>query len=243
MPDHRANRRKRARRGTALFEFLLVVPVLLLVFVLLLYFGKALVRAQKGWVSDRYEAWRQADNGTGPYSDGHGNPQINDLFYRGKATGLRYDGDHYFPDNAPVALAGGAAGDTSGLINDYHERFPRGQRVEFNTRHYHDPNHLTAQFDGPIEHRHTRLGPDWKFANGWKRESNEWKHSDKDDPTDRYDARQTVGPWNIPPIRDRFFPAFDRDMQLMNAQGNPMGGYLRAQYNHRPDYKGPEVKF
>jgi hypothetical protein len=248
MPDQRASTLLRPprfrQRGTALFEFVLILPIIFLVFVLLLYFGQALVHAQKGWVVDRYESWRQADNGTGPYSDHGSSPQLNELFHKNKATALRYDGDNFFPNDAPRDLqAAAGSADAQGLVSDYHGRFPRGRRVEFSTSHPHDPGHVTAQFDGPIEHQHTRLGPDWKFANGWKLDNGQWEHTDKDDPTDRYDARQTVGPWNIPPIRDRFFPGFDQDMSAMNAQGNPMGGYLRAQYNNRPNYKGPEVKF
>src|SRR5690349_531911 len=48
-------------RGSAMPETVLVLPVLFVIFVLVIYMGRGLVRAQRGQVLDRYEAWRAVD--------------------------------------------------------------------------------------------------------------------------------------------------------------------------------------
>ena len=50
-------------------ETVLVMPFLIVIFALLIYFGRGMVRVQHTQIMDRYEAWRQASaDAPGPHA-------------------------------------------------------------------------------------------------------------------------------------------------------------------------------
>jgi hypothetical protein len=217
-------------------EMVLAMPFLVLILLLLFFFGRGLVRAQRVAVMDRYEAWRQASaDAPGPHAqidDGH--TLLNQTFYGGNADAIDYDGADLFPPDAPRELIAEAAAfatraKTVELVNDVYDQFARGRSVRFRARH---DEAIKAIRDmdlvRPVASRHTRLGHDWRFANGWRRDSDgEWEP-------------RTGGTSMLGPLRDVFYPAFDDQLESL-ASNNSLARMLRGMYLNEPAYRGPEV--
>jgi hypothetical protein len=100
------------RRGAAMSEMVLVAPVLLLVLVLLFYFGALMPRTERALMMARYETWRAAEaNAPGPAGDPtSGHAHLNEAFFEGYARSLAIESDvSFFPDEAPETFVAAAA--------------------------------------------------------------------------------------------------------------------------------------
>ena len=243
-------RRYRTRPGTAMGEMVLVLPLLLVIVALLVFFGRGVVRVQHAQVMDRYEAWRQAAASPGPAAQApDDNPQLNQLFFGDNAASIEYAGNDYFPGLAVDRLIDAAI--TRNVPDHY--QLPElveaatagnapGRTVTFTTTHSNSVP-LWERFNRPTRHRHTRIGNDWAHVNGWTAPpgsaqdnpvSGQWLGGSAD-----WRRAGPYGPNVLPPIRDVFFPEFDAD--LANV-GNPLAEAIRSMYLSQNGYSGPNVE-
>ena len=103
------NRKSKILPAVAAIETVLVLPIILAFLIMLLYFGRGIVRLQQARVMDRYEAWRKAAHvnivvaqaETDYYRDGPAgtrlgpaglqstdNTQLNQTFFGGHAASI-----------------------------------------------------------------------------------------------------------------------------------------------------------
>jgi hypothetical protein len=68
------------RRGTAIMEFAVSLPLLGLTLTCTFFFGWAVVNQNHVWISDRYACWRQVRDGSAPTD-----AQLNQKFFGGRA--------------------------------------------------------------------------------------------------------------------------------------------------------------
>ena len=157
----RTNRRRAARRrGTAIVEFAVCIPLLALVVVVTFFFGWAMVNQQHVWTADRYACWRQVRTGTVPSDD-----ELNRDFFGGKARNVATDrdGGTSVPEQGlvdDVAAANAAAGDLArGLVMD---RFPKGLGVNAQAEFPTDVR-VWQRYTGAIHSRSARIGVEWRW--------------------------------------------------------------------------------
>jgi len=186
---HRPRDAARRARGSAMSETVLVLPLLFLIFVLVIYMGRGVVRAQRGQVLDRYEAWRAVDPvghvlpgteneidtraGTpaAPQSDQPSNAALNQVFFGDNAESVIGRGARGFPTDAMDRLEQAASGysrDSFEIAQAMASTLPGGIGAGFDVTHTPD-NAFWGGFETPASHSHTRLNGDWSFASGWRR--------------------------------------------------------------------------
>jgi hypothetical protein len=227
-----ANRKSQMRRGSAMSEFVLVLPFLIFFLALTLYFGRGVLRVQRDQVMDRYEAWREAGGGRGPAPDDRNQHwQLNQTFYMGHAARIGYGVRDDLPTDAPdqwVAKAKDASDNAGRTAQEAADRFARGVTVQTTAAHT-ETVPLWKPIDRPITHHHTRLNTDWRHANGqWYLDPHgDWEPGDG-------------GPWMLDPVtRDTFFSTFDGDLRGYGDGGNFIATAVRDLYRQRPGYVGP----
>lgn len=219
------------RRGTVMFEILLVLPFILVIIAVLLHFGNATFRLHRAQVMDRYETWFRADQGHGPsIASAPGNEHINQLFQLGTARSINDLCCDFLPNEAAQWLedrASWVSPSLQDMITQVHQDFPANVSVRFETRHQQSNEGVLSQFSGVVEHSHSRIGNDWKFVNGFRRQGGEWEHAG-------------TGQWNLPIVRDVFYQPLDQGLSARAAQ-SPMAEEFRRWYLHRPSYAGPTL--
>ena len=245
-PSDTHHRSPAARRslGAVMTEMVLAMPFLLLVLSLLFFLGRGMVRLQRAWVMDRYEAWREVARSWGPASnDPLGSPQLNDTFFAGRATAISQSTDGWFPDNARDELesaAGAFSGDTQSLVREAHDAFADGRSVRLTTQHSESMT-LWKQFDHTYAHRHSRIEHEWKFMNRWIGAGASQERPRGEDDDGIVHGAGSDGPWMLPETRDVFMLDIDEPLRNLQEGGNYLAGSVRAIYTARPAYRGPRV--
>jgi hypothetical protein len=235
-------------RGSAMMEMALVLPFIVLIIALLLFFGRGIMRVEHAQVVDRYEAWRIAENapGAGAYRGGPSyNPVpdpdgqlMNQAFFWKTAQWVRGSVNATFPAQAGDDLKQAGdnhSTDAGNLISDALDQFSSGVSVQFNTQH---PSTLRVyqRFESPVRHQHTRIGNDWKYVNGWmwrlSNQGGEWVQTAGDN-----DA------WMLDVVHARFLKNSDGSRGLDDVAStlsdNPFGTYFSDVYQYRPPYQPP----
>jgi len=216
-------------------EMILILPLLFVVLSMLIFFGRGVVRLQRAQVMDRYEAWHQVSGAPGPGASGAAsNPQMNRLFFGDNAESIEYNASNTFPDDAASALIGAAydvSADTGDLAQHHFNQSEAGRSVAFTTAHT-SRNQFWEQFDGPIRHRHTRIGHNWAHINGWAAtDQNEWSRAGP------------YGPSMMGPTRDVFLKSLDDELAELAGDDNPLANAIRRLYLAQPGYVGPAVEY
>lgn len=234
---HIRRRRFHSTCAASMSETLLVMPFLVIILALILYFGRDLVRVQHALVMDRSAAWQQVGRGPAPPvdpPDDYYERQLNQMFFAGRALEIEADMSGYFPDDAQRRLEA-----ESGLFNantqDYATRLfaglPAGHHARLTTRHD-ETVPFWRQFQGPIRHGHTRIEHEWRYANAWRWvQGDRWRQSlyeplpgqwQQIDPALDPDVALGWQPWpshgywyptaptasNLTALRDTFFEQF-----------------------------------
>jgi len=230
--------RQHARqRGTAMVETVMILPMIALVLLMLLYFGRGVVRVQRAQVMDRYEAWHGVAAAPGPGADNAtNNAQMNQLFMGDRAETIEYYQNGAFPSEAAdrlVSYAFALSDATGNLVARQFSRGQHGRTVHFSTDHP-PGNVIVEQYEGQILHGHTRLGNDWAYVNGWN------VQSDDDLSFGRWERAGPYGPSIMASSRDVFYSEFDESLAALDT---PMANSVRNIYLAQPGYIGPDVRF
>lgn len=235
-------------------EAVLVLPFIMFVVSLVVFFGLSMQEFQRTAMVDRYESWRGSSRAPGPatgISELSSTLQLRETFFRGKDMTLSVEPTDYFPveahDDWQIA-ASNFDDDAGRLVDEYFANFPRGRSMRF----FADSNHTVALwerwFPGAIRHRHTVMDTQWRYVNKViESENNEWYNDD----TGQYDQIRPVTTEDIqtpPPtlmpsesVRETFFADFDRRLDLLGP-GNTLAQRLQEFYQASPNYWGPSVE-
>lgn len=218
------------RRGAAMTETVLVLPIVLVVLALLLMLGRSMARLHSVSIMDRHEAWRQVAHAPGP-GTGAGQGQLNDAFLRGEAERIEAQVDGYFPETPRrwrVNAAEQYSGEAGALAEDAMARWPRGRRVRFATTFGSSmPLEGELGLTGPMRHGHVRMENEWKFVNGLRYDSADVRWV----PTGpRVSVMGVLG--------DRYLEALDQRLTV----GNEVAEVIRGLYARVPGYGGPMVR-
>ncbi|MAE62267.1 MAG: hypothetical protein CMJ49_13040 [Planctomycetaceae bacterium] len=243
------------RRGAVMTEFMLVLPLLVLIMALVWFFGQALARSQRNIVMTRYETWRSADRAPGPSGDALDQAELNDTFFNAGAETIDVRvADGWFAD-APyrwwvlgTETEGGGAVEGDGLLMiEAHlyvpsggYRFPHGVRRGYATG-FVGASSFARRLETPIAAVSHRLAMDWRHTIDWR----------AGEPTWTLDVPVAFRANNMQAARDAFWMAFDGT--LLDAQGedgldaqgedgdNRMIQHVRDLYSTVPKYRGPRV--
>ncbi len=245
-------------------EMVLVLPLIVFVLAMMLFFGRGMVRAQHALVMDRYATWRSVYDGPGPqWMIVPGTQAYNETFFGGKASQITRWLDDEFPKDAEdeiIAVVSEAGPEAADLVNTVYEMLPGGQTTGFATEHTNTVA-IYKPFEGAIRHRHTRAGNDWKFTNSFRDvEGRRWRDFRNDPrPAREFPPDDAVmGQWQPWPSHGNWWPGGlpvsilmamreglydDLDQALENIQNNdnPLAGELRELFVREPGYRGATV--
>lgn len=173
---------RRGRRGTAMVEAAMAMPILGGILVLTMFFGWAVMNAQAVKTAARYTAWRHVYGRSHP-EDGYpaNDPnagydpnqfELSEMFFRDEARSHGVGGHGGWIDEfeALVSAAGGYS-DTARTFSDRLILHPSGSPYYWHFHHaYHA--HVWAEFEndveafqkwqGSIHARHMRDGREWR---------------------------------------------------------------------------------
>jgi hypothetical protein len=146
------------RRGTALVEMVLVVPLLAGIIALIYFFGWSMGNQQKLRITDRYLAWRSVYGGSLTHD------QINDRFLDNKASYIDVDFAHSPSDTADELVT--ASGSYSQAARSLAEgtvlnRFPRGHTDRI-VAEFPSSVGMWQKFTGAMQDGSGREGVEWR---------------------------------------------------------------------------------
>jgi hypothetical protein len=238
-------------RGTAMIEFVLSLPLLLLILMLVFFFGRGMVRAQHSIAMVHYELWRAHMPArhvvTGdtwpvaPAADAPNHLALNQTFHGGRsATRLQLRSDGSFPYLAGEHLVRTAENrDVAEIMARIHlGRNDAGRTLSSSvTRPEQVP--LWQQFDPEIRHTQTAFGHPFSYVYGFRVTEIapamvRWSY----DPARRRD------PNVMHSVRDVYFVELDQrlaDITGADDQANPLAQRVRDLYRAQPAYRGPGV--
>jgi hypothetical protein len=170
MPEGRAGAARgaspggRTRRGAALIEFVLVIPLLALVLGLTFFFGWSMRNQQRMRMAFRYAAWRRVHGVGETLPSPVSSREINRKFFGDAAAGV---GVHFprGPDQVLIDYVGevsarsGRAGALAEELVLGH--FPRGRGARGSAEFPTDVG-LWQKFTGAIRASHVRDGVEWR---------------------------------------------------------------------------------
>jgi len=147
------------RRGTAMVEFVLVLPLLLTVLAATFFFGWAMMHKHQVSAADRYAVWRRVETGGWPSED-----RINEVCFADRAKNVDLVSEAAVSQTARdlVDVAGQQGAPVEILAEELViERYPGGKRARVSATFRHAMA-LWAKSAGTITHRHGREGVTWR---------------------------------------------------------------------------------
>ena len=150
--------RMQHRRGAALIELVLAIPLLATVIALTFFFGFATTNQQHVIACDRYVVWNAVEGGASATA-----AELNTMFFREQASGIGVEAGAG-ADNTLEDLLGRAywESDQAGELLDrcLSDGWPRGRSAELAAEF---PSDVPAwqQFTGAIHRYHAREGVEW----------------------------------------------------------------------------------
>ena len=188
------------RRGTAMAEMVLAVPLLGLILGLTFFFGWALMHKHEVLVANRHAAWRRIETGAWPSEE-----ELNVAAFGDEAEDVRLSGSESGLRRTAADLAG-EADSRHQMAGDYADelivnRFPAGRRANVSANFGSDEA-LWNKFVGYIPGEHGREGVTWR--------------------------RDEVNPWST--LRDGFYADFAREMLSVPAPASAMARTIRHLY-------------
>ncbi len=219
------------RRGSAMVETVLALPVVMLFVVLVLGFGLAAKRLSPLQNTARYDSWRQATAG----APGPGGPaELGAAIYAKDAPSQLVrvnDHDLSLPNAVDEPLKADLSGDAEALADNILARFPRAVGSEISASHASGiPLFSALGFTDPVKRHAFRLDGDWRFANGIAYSGQLWAAY-----ADGWQPRNTGTARLAPGIQSLFLSPLDQSLPGSNNLSNA----IRAVYTAYPDYRGP----
>ena len=149
------------RRGTALVEFAMVIPLLAGIIGLTFFLGWTMTNQQHVWVSSRYAAWRQVRPGETVDS-----ARLDSAFFEDRAADVGIErglgqGETLAELIAAAGQMGQAAEQHAGMV--VWNRCPRGQTATIAAEFPSDVG-FWQRFSGAIRSYHARDGRQWRCA-------------------------------------------------------------------------------
>jgi len=166
-------------------ETVLVLPLVLIVLALLFFFGSAMTRWQRSSVTDRYEAWRQAQYAPGPgLGFGKGPVEfedselLNEAFFAGNAERVEVGGragrvrvslitDLVAEEaalRAPVSVFPHYDPESADqMVRDRARSLPAWWRIDLETEHT-STVPFYQRFAGTVKHQSTVIDGDWSYG-------------------------------------------------------------------------------
>jgi len=151
--------RIRRRQGTAIVEFVMVLPLLAVVLALMFWFGKSMIYQQHVRMADRYAVWRTIA-GAGMPDEQH----LDEQLLAGKSVDMELEA-HGGPNQAlqGYVVATSDISQSAESLADrlFLNRFPRGFELKM-TVDFPSDILLQKQFLGTIASAHVRDGVTWR---------------------------------------------------------------------------------
>lgn len=147
------------RRGTAMMEAVLCVPLIAIVLGLTFFFGWGMRNQQQVIISDRYAAWRLVTA-----KDRVGGGRLDQTFFgeRAGSVEVEFGGGPIETLEDYVILAGNYGGPVEALARSLViDSFPRSHSAEVSAEFPSDVG-LWDDFTGAIERRYVREGVEWR---------------------------------------------------------------------------------
>ena len=197
---HYNNTHRRRRRGTAIIEFAMSIPLMATVLAAIFFFGWGMQSQQRVKIAGRYASWRRVK--TGQWTPA--NESLDSILFDGRTSDHSIDGGNGPSESLTLVVS--AAGDVSPDAGDLaqrtiSDRWPRGQRA-----------HVSAEFTpkldsfrrltGAIHDTHVRDGRVWR----------------------RHQAS------NLTAVRDQFLLEFDELMDSCPSPGDSLAGEIQRLY-------------
>lgn len=241
-------------RGAAMLEALLVLPLIMFVLSLVVYFGFAMERMQRGMMVDRYESWRGAAKAPGPAAGltaGVSLEPLRETFFAGDDPTLRLEPSDFFPIESSDDLeraAGQESTSAGALSGQYFQEFPRGRSMRFFVSSPTGSALWDRLLPGSIPHRHTVMDTDWRFMNYVIDDEQWYDDRSRTNRQIRANARSTgrgsqvTIPSQTPSsaVREIFYSDYDRRLDPLSG-GNPLAERLQDFYLTYPQYWGPRI--
>ena len=212
-------RDRRRRRGTALVEAAMCIPLLAAVIVLTMFLGWAMMNQQSVKAAARYTSWRRVygswnrpENYDPNTPDDPNHPGLNHMFFRDRARSIHVERDSGHADELERLVAaafdqGEDAGSfADGLIINPpldHGRFPRARRARIWVDFQHDMAAF-RRYQGDIRSHHIRDGVEWR-----RRQA---------------DCRHVT--------REQFLYSLETVLQAVRPPGDGMGKMVRSLYRN-----------
>jgi len=234
-----------------MIEGVLVLPMIMFVLSLVIYFGVSMKRFQRMAMMDRYEARRSVTRSPGPgtgITPGSSASELREVFFLGDSVRVGVQPTDYFPPEAAAALEVAAesfAGQAGLLFERYRADLPRGRSFRFFVAGTSGVGLWDRLFPGAMAHRHALMDTDWRFFN-YVVEANEWY----DDRSERWEllldpnrgpddaGLPTLGPADS--VREAFYSDFDRRLDAF-ASSNPLASRMQDFFLAYPAYLGPTL--
>jgi len=190
------------RRGTAMVETVMAIPLLAMILGLTWWVGWAMTNQQRVKASDRYTAWR-ANYGGGVTTD-----SLNTDFFQLKANPNTMDISYGVGANTTVTDYVNAAAQVSqgaaGLADSGpRQRYPQGRRVSVSAE-FPTSIGLWNRYQGSITSSHSRDGVEWRY----------------------HQASLIV------PVIDQYLPTIEAAMMGVHAPADGMAMMVRGLYGN-----------
>ena len=169
--------KRRRRRGTALVELALCIPILASVIVLSAFFGWAMTNQQHVKAASRYAAWRRVKGGWHHWNwgDPHDaddpcHPGLNEKFFRDEASSVHVDGwSGPVEEFEDFISSAGEYSDDAAVFADQlmmnpppdYGTFQHARQAKISAK-FHSDLAAFEKYHGAIRSHHIRDGVEWR---------------------------------------------------------------------------------
>lgn len=229
---HSKTRRSIVRPGTAMTETMLALPFIMLILLLVFYFGRGANWVQHATVMPRFEADRRALAQGVPYTrqgGGLSHSLLNEVFFSNTAQSISVTDNDNYPGGAmnDLRTAEQARSEDAGILaQTLAGYFPSNLSMSVVTSHA-STIPLWNLWDRPVHTGFLRPGSDWQFAPHW----NDWMQN--------WSRRSAGNGWLLHNAHDAFMTSLDETLADTISQGNTLARNVRDYYWRRPGYRGP----